>query len=62
MVPIQSEQKGKRRKIVLNRHDRLNAFNDDKHEVSERTLHEAVIDVRYHAVCDVLVLHKSNLW
>ena len=50
MASIRSEQRREWRKIVLNRPDRLNAFNDEMHEALARVLDEAAADVRCRAV------------
>ncbi len=50
MASIRSEQKGEWRKIVLNRPDRLNAFNDEMHEALASVLEDAANDSRCRAV------------
>jgi len=50
VASIRSEQRREWRKIVLNRPDRLNAFNDEMHEALARVLDEAADNVRCRAV------------
>lgn len=50
MPSVLSEQKGEWRKVVLNRPDRLNAFNDEMHEALARVLQDAADDPRCRAV------------
>ena len=44
MPSIRSENRGAWRKIVLNRPDRLNAFNDEMHGALMQALEEAAAD------------------
>ena len=50
MPSVVSEQKGEWRKVVLNRPDRLNAFNDEMHGALARVLDDAADDPRCRAV------------
>src|SRR5215831_15788722 len=50
MVPILSEQEDEWRKVVLNRPDRLNAFNDEMHKALADVLDEAANDNQCRAI------------